>query len=255
MTDFSTLVFVTGKLIGALLLPPLNLLLLAAAGLAVSLRHPAPGRRLTLLALAGLWLLSTPLLAKRMLGWVEAPCAPVTAGLAEAIVVLGGGVRWVAPEYGSGTLGDKQLERVRYAARVYRQTRVPVLVSGGSPDERPPEALLMRETLEQEFGVPVAWAEGLSRTTRENAAFSAPLLRQAGIRRLYLVTHAWHLPRATRAFEREGFTVSPAGMGCDSIQPFEWTDVLPAPQGLLTSHNAIHELVGEVWYWLLHQFM
>ena len=49
-----------------------------------------------------------------------------------AIVILGGGVRRHAAEYGGDTLGQLTLERVRYGARVARLTGLPVLVSGGS---------------------------------------------------------------------------------------------------------------------------
>jgi uncharacterized SAM-binding protein YcdF (DUF218 family) len=41
---------------------------------------------------------------------------------AQAIVILGGGVRREAPEYGGATLGGITLERVRYGARLARTT-------------------------------------------------------------------------------------------------------------------------------------
>ena len=50
---------------------------------------------------------------------------------AEAIVILGGGTRRNAPEYGGDTLGRLTLERVRYGAQVAKLTALPVLVTGG----------------------------------------------------------------------------------------------------------------------------
>ena len=54
----------------------------------------------------------------------------------------------------------------------------------------------MKQVLEREFQVPVTWVEETSRNTLENARGSFQVLGAAGIRRVYLVTHAWHMPRA-----------------------------------------------------------
>ena len=256
MTFLDSAIFLAGKFIGALLLPPLSLLLLAAVGV-VAVRHrPMLGRWLIGLSLGAFWLLATPLVANRLAALVEVPCAPVKAGEAEAIVILGGGMRRMSPEYGGGaTLKPAPLERVRYAAWVYRETGAPILVSGGSPEGWEDEACLMRVTLEKEFGVPVTWVEDQSRTTRENAEFSARLLKNAGIQRIYLVSHAWHLHRAIFEFEQQGLTVIPAGTVCESVQPFDWPDIVPDQQALVLSRNTFHELLGLVWYRLIHLFI
>jgi uncharacterized SAM-binding protein YcdF (DUF218 family) len=78
---------------------------------------------------------------------------------AQAIVILGGGVRHEALEYGGHTLGRLTLERTRYGARVAKQTGLPVLVSGGAPSGGIAEAEVMRAALAEEFGVPVRWVE------------------------------------------------------------------------------------------------
>ena len=98
---------------------------------------------------------------------------------AQAVVILGGGVRRDAPEYGGDTLATLTLERVRYGARVARLTGLPVLVSGGSVLGGEPEAKLMAASLEREFGVPVRWVETRSRTTHENAVLSARIAEEA----------------------------------------------------------------------------
>ena len=66
-------------------------------------------------------------------------------------------------------------------------TRAPVLVTGGSVYGGETEARLMREVLERELGVPVRWAESRSRTTHENAKYSAEMLRAEGIDRIVIV--------------------------------------------------------------------
>lgn len=253
MTILDSLIFWVSKFTAALVLPPMGLLLGVVAGLMVVRRRPVLGRSLMGVSLGMFWLLATPVVANRLAALVEGSCDPVRAGEAEAIVILGGGVRRMSPEYGGGaTLKPGSLERVRYAARVYRQTGVPILVSGGSPEGSQAEAVLMRDTLEQEFGVPVTWVEDQSRTTRENAKLSVGLLTTAGIRRIYLVSHARHLPRAIPEFEQPGLVVIPAGTACESIQPFDWPDLVPEPQALVLSRSAFHELLGLVGYRLLH---
>jgi hypothetical protein len=88
------------------------------------------------------------------------------ARTAQAIVILGGGTRHNAAEYGGDTLGRLTLERVRYGARVARMTELPVLVSGGAPSGGESEAKLMQDALQREFGVPVRWVERSSARTR-----------------------------------------------------------------------------------------
>jgi uncharacterized SAM-binding protein YcdF (DUF218 family) len=123
---------------------------------------------------------------------------------ARALVILGGGVRRNAVEYGGDTLGRLTLERVRYGARVAHATELPVMVVGGSVFGGDTEAELMRVALEQEFAVPVRWLETKSRTTHENAKFAAVLLRDAGIDRVVLVAHSMDMPRAKAEFARYG---------------------------------------------------
>lgn len=236
------------NLISAFLLPPLNLLLLGVFGYRRLARHPRSGRMLVGLCLAGFWLLCTPWVANGLLGTLLPPCRPIRGDEAEAIVVLGGGTRADTPEYGGDTVNARTLERLRYGAWLHRRTDKPLLVTGGVIGEIEAEGRMMREILEREFRVPVRWSEERSTNTRENARHSAEILRGAGIRRIYLVSHAWHLPRAIAEFEREGFEVIPAGTGYPSGEPASLFDFLPSAQALVASYFAFHEWVGIVWY-------
>ena len=118
----------------ALVLPPTGLLLLAALGLGLTRRAPRLGRALAAAGVAALLALSMPAVADFLVGFVDTSTAfdPQAAKSAKAIVILGGGVRQNAPEYGGDTIATLTLERVRYGARVARLTGLPVLVSGGT---------------------------------------------------------------------------------------------------------------------------
>src|SRR5205807_3294302 len=96
---------------------------------------------------------------------------------AQAIVVLGGDVRIAKAADGGEQLGPLSLERVIYAAAAYRQLRKPIAVTGGTlRNTRRSVGALMKDMLETEFGIPVAWNEDRSKTTWENAAFTADVL-------------------------------------------------------------------------------
>ncbi len=237
--------------IAAWLMPPGCLLLLAAWGLLRMGKHPRSGKICLTLALLGLWVFSTPWAARGLLGTLEpAPADPLQAPPAQAIVVLGGGKYSAPPEYGgTDTVDSATLVRLRYAAHLYRLTGKPILVSGGNPDGSPiSEAQAMKATLENEFKTPVMWTEGNSANTLENARASFDVLKAQGITRVYLVTHAWHMPRSQYVFAEAGFSVVPAPTAFSTIYRFTLLDCLPHAGALRLSSQFFHEVIGLVWY-------
>jgi len=241
------------NLIGAFLLPPLNLLLLAAAGLWLWHKRPLLARVLLTTAVFLLWLLSTPFVAEAMLRELEGnPYVTDTKKpLADAIVVLGGGTYFHAPEYGGDTVSIYTLERLRFAAKLQRETGKPLLVSGGKPlGNGVSEAAQMEQVLEQEFNVPVQWVEGASDNTFENARLSREMLKQAGIDRIYLVTHASHMARAVQAFQTAGFRVVPAPTAYTTRYRTDLLAFIPTAKALRDSRVFLHELIGILWYQL-----
>ncbi len=239
------------NLIASFFLPPLALLLIGALGLALLKRRPRLGEGLLALSLGLLAVLSLPAVSGRLLASLEqgALLPQENRPEAQAIVVLGGGRDINAPEYGGDTLGWASLERLRYGAKLQRQTGLPLLVTGGKPDGGElSEGEIMRRVLEGEFGVPVRWVEDRSDNTRENAYFSRELLKGSGVQTIYLVTHAWHMPRAKRVFEAAGFKVVPAGVGFHQTKAPTALDFLPDARALEGSARYIHEIIGLVWY-------
>ena len=232
----------------ALVLPPTGLLVIAATGLALLRKYPRAGRALAGFGVLGLLALSIPIVADSLMKVVDTspPFDPNRTQGAQAIVILGGGVRRDAPEFGGDTLAAITLERVRYGARIARMTGLPVLVSGGSVLGGTEEAKLMRAALETEFGVPVRWVEANSRTTRENAIMSAAILRKDGITKVALVTHGFDMLRATAEFAGEGLQTVGAPTG-KRVGPHETVfDYLPSMGGLQNSYFACYELLANL---------
>ncbi len=241
------------NIVSAVLLPPLDLLILAAIGLWLWHKRPVIARTLLTLAFGLLWLLSTPFFAESMLHVLEGTYAPVDTKKvsADAIVALGGGSYFQAPEYGADTVNGLTLERLRYVAKLQRETGKPILVTGGTPQgNRVAEAAQMKQVLEQEFHVPVQWAEDASDNTLENAVLSRRILERAGVDRIYLVTHASHMPRAAQAFQQAGFRVVPAPTSYTTRYRLDPLSFIPNVYALRDSRIFLHELVGMFWYQL-----
>jgi uncharacterized SAM-binding protein YcdF (DUF218 family) len=203
-------------------------------------------------ALVALYALSTQFISDELLKTLElARQDPVADKSGQAIVVLGGGTYFSAPEYGRDTVSTATLARLRYAAHLHRALDKPVMVTSGAPQGNPiSEAEVMKQVLETDFRVPVQWSEGESRNTLENAELSHRVLSGAGIQSIYLVTHAWHMRRARLAFERAGFRVIPAGTEYATRFKLSLLDFIPSASALRDSSIFFHEAIGIGWYHL-----
>jgi uncharacterized SAM-binding protein YcdF (DUF218 family) len=241
-----------GALAIAVVVPPLNLLPLGLAGLALSWRWPRFGRLLLAVSLIGLFALSLPVTSRTLIASLEwdLPRAPPTAPAA-AIVILSGDAGYgtdAGLEPGSG-IGALTLERLRAGALVQRRTGLPVLVTGGELEKDvEPIAAQMARSLHDEFGVAVRWVEPASIDTWDNARRSAAMLHAAGIDSIYLVTHAWHIRRAAMAFARFGIATTPAPLRFDRGPRFTFDEFMPHATAMLNSYFALHEWIGCVYY-------
>jgi uncharacterized SAM-binding protein YcdF (DUF218 family) len=101
---------------------------------------------------------------------------------ADALVVLGGDAR----------------SRTPLAVQLYRQGLAPMILLSGRGDY-----VWVRQGLIDD-GVPAdrILVEDRSASTRENALFSAPILRAHGLRRIIIVTSWQHSARSLRTFRR-----------------------------------------------------
>jgi uncharacterized SAM-binding protein YcdF (DUF218 family) len=246
------------NVVSAFLLPPLNLILLCAVGLWMHRRWPRSGMMLSVAALMGLLVLSTGAGSSLLVEPLEQRYAPLESpkdASAQAIVVLGAGRLADAPEYGGRDVPNYiELARLRYAAKLHRETGLPILVTGGAPDGSvESEAAGMARALREDFATPVKWLEEQSNTTVENAAFSASMLKAAGVQRILLVTDAMHMPRSVMVFETTGLEIVPAPTVLFSSARLTPLAFIPNGEGLRRSHYALHEWIGLLWYRLRYK--
>ena len=189
------------------------------------------------------WLLSRPLES----GYAV---EPFPSGTVQAIVVLSSSVD-PANKYRPYSLPDKETYgRCERAAWLYKHWQsVPLLASGGSQNPlEPPLSASMRELLIR-AGVPDSQilTEDSSRSTHENAVYSADILRKRGTTKIALVVEAFAMPRAAAAFRREGLDVTPAPCTFRDFGPLR-DELIPSWKALERNEGTLHEVLGLAWY-------
>jgi len=249
--EYSMSGFIT-NFIATFLMPPLSFLVVLGLGIILLYRGHKSAKPLIIAASALLWLTSTPYFAEGGLHLIEAQTTALNTSdhSADAIVILGGGTYFKAPEYNEqDTISGATLLRLRYGAKLHRETGMPILVTGGKPvGNLLSEAQQMRSTLEKEFHVPVRWTEDTSINTLENALNSSDIFQKEGIQKIYLVTHAWHMPRSARIFRKTGLEVVEAPISFTTRYRIDLFAFLPNAASLHESKLFFHEVVGSIWY-------
>ena len=238
-------------ILATLVLPPAAPLLLALLGLLLATRKKAWGLLLAFAGMALLWLLSCHAVAVWLAQNIVPQYAPASVATlkssgVQAIVVLGGGVHPVAPEYGEAQSSAAAAMRLRYGAWLARQTGLPVAFAGGqgwgaAGAQTLSEGEVARRMAQQDYGLRLRWVDDQSRDTAENASLLRPLLQKDGIQRIALVTHSWHMPRSVLAFERAGFQVTAAPMGFTLPSRNGLLEWLPSSDGLDASRVVLKE--------------
>ncbi len=220
---------------------------------------------LIVLSIAVLWLGGSPwisALTLRSLEWRYLPPDPMP--WAEAIVVLGGGTD--PAEYPRSTTEiNGSGDRVLYGALLYKEGKAPlVLLSGGSITflgKHPSTPAEQMAEIMTWIGVPedAMVLQPKSQNTYEDALYCAEILKERGIKRIILVTSAFHMPRAVGLFEHQGFMVIPAptdykitGQGWDNLVHADFQgmiiSLLPDVNDMSLTAVAIKEYIGIAVY-------
>jgi uncharacterized SAM-binding protein YcdF (DUF218 family) len=147
---------------------------------------------------------------------------------------------------------QRSSERFLMAIDLYKKGYVKkILLSGGSgsleyPDMK--EAMILQRYI-KELGIPEEdiWVENESRNTRENALYTATLLKEKNSHGKYLlVTSAIHMRRAKACFEKEDIHCDTYSVNRNSGPRKFYPDHLLIPNvgTLATWDGLIHEWVG-----------
>jgi uncharacterized SAM-binding protein YcdF (DUF218 family) len=209
-------------------------------------------------ALTLLTICCMPAVAWLALGSLEwrYPPGSVSADSAKVIVALAGSLRPADDGSEKFQLADDSLDRCVHAVRIYRANPSrTIIVSGGKVDPTftgPTLASAMREFLIS-VGIPAEkiLVEDRSRTTYENAAETAKILRKRGVQQIVLVTEAAHMWRADGCFRKVGLDVIPSGCNYRAgRQDWSLDDFLPSPYAAEHVDLVAHEWIGIAWYWL-----
>ncbi|MDY7219238.1 YdcF family protein [Denitrificimonas sp. JX-1] len=236
--------------------PPSCFLLLLILSLLIRKRWPKLAITSCLMSIIGLYIMSLPITVEYAARVLETETAldpvhwPSLSQHADAIVVLGGGRETNDPAWQNDQPSLMAMQRIRYAARIAKASQLPLLTSGGLHYGQPPsEAQIMADIFTQDFALTTRWLEGESRTTWENARFSAAMLQAEGVHRIVLVTQAWHMPRSRWSYEQFGFEVISAPVGFLSgpnRRPLNgW---IPESKALWHNTALLNEAIGALLY-------
>ncbi|WBE25329.1 YdcF family protein [Denitrificimonas caeni] len=248
-------------IIKQLAFPPSSLLILLLLSFVLRKRWPKVALTSFILGVAGLYTMSLPITVEYAARALETEI-PLTQAQwpslnqqADAIVILGGGREVNDPAWQGDQPSLMAMQRLRYGARLAKATNLPVLVSGGLHFGQPPsEAQIMADSLAEDFGITARWLEGESRTTWENALYTAKILQAEGIQRVLLVTDAWHMPRSRWSYEQLGFSVTSAPVGFLSganSRPLNgW---MPESKALWQNTALLNEAIGALLYRLSYR--
>lgn len=248
------------QLSNLILLPPGINLLLGLVAFFIRRKYKKTSSLITIFAVSTFVLFSLPIVAKKLTISLQTEQYLTLKQIKTfenqerddiAIVILAGGRRSSAPEYGEiDTVSRMTLQRLQYGAWLHQKLKFPLLLSGGSvKNEATAESVLMNQTMLSAFNIPPKWIETKSKNTAENAQFSATILKENSINSVLLVTHASHMKRAKIEFEKTGLVIIPAPTVFENEQK-NWLNYLPSAKALHESHSALHEKLGLFWYWI-----
>ena len=212
-----------------------------------------------MLAIACLWFGSTSLFSDSLYRNLEQTYPNVAVAQlpkAEAIVVLGGGVRAAAPPNEFPDLNQAG-DRLLHGARLYKAGKADkIILSGGQvfPNEIVASGAFAMKRLLIEWGVDEEdiLLEEKSRTTYENAVETKKLLQEKNWQRVLLVTSAGHMPRSMCSFQKAGIDAIPASTDYEiTDSPGPWVfNVMPSSGAHDLAARGIKEYLGRWVYQL-----
>ncbi|HLX52600.1 MAG TPA: YdcF family protein [Aquella sp.] len=244
------------RLLQSLVLPPLNSVLIIVLGFCLLKKYRRISKLIIGFGILTFYIQATPYFAYRLNKSIELPpLKDEQIKTVQAIVVLGGGLNAHSYEYPVKAIPNTEtLTRLNYAAYLARQyPNLPIITSGGYTGTHYTEGKVMRYTLITSYHVtnPIS-VEDSSRNTDENAKYVAKILQEKGIKKVAVVSQAYHLRRACMVFRKYGIEPVPASTDyiyyLDAVTPI--LAFIPTASAMRFTSRALHEIIG-YWFYTL----
>lgn len=253
--------FVVSKLLSATTQPLTWIFLLMVFGLLLGRRNPARGRGLLWACLAVVlvlgWRPIPDLIVRSLESTVPAPASPsdprwrAYAG----VVVLGGALEnpYVRDGNGQVALNSAAERMTATVALAKANPQLKVLFTGGDGTllRQPQSEAVQAQQFFAEMGIASQRLifEAASRTTYENALYSARLPGVDIQKPWILLTSGWHMPRSLASFKRVGWQVTPYSVDYLTGHATPWAEYGMAG-ALMQWQRGIHETMG-LWAYRL----
>jgi uncharacterized SAM-binding protein YcdF (DUF218 family) len=248
------MLYVVARLFDMFVTPSTLLLLLCVAGLLLTLRHNAWGKRLLIAGIGGFIVFAVFPIGTWLLRPLEdrfPPPKPLPSHV-DGIISLGGAINLELTETrGRPALKDSAGRMTDFVALARRYPKARLVFAGGSGaivPGRTTEADVAR-VFYAELGIDPRRVifEHKSRNTHENAALASALVHPHPGERWLLVTTAADLPRAVGSFRGAGWQV--IGVPADYHTQRDGGGWFPGLLGGLRDADwAVHEWIGLVYY-------
>ena len=218
-------------------------------------------RKIGVLGLTILYLLSLPVISVGLISYLEKDYSlqkPKNSPSASAVVVLSGMVRVVNSNFGLAYEWTDASDRIFAGIDLMRLDKAPILVltrgkvpwSFGIPEGD------FLSSIAQKFGVKknqIRLTQKVENT--ESEAKEVGRLIQSNGQKILLVTSAFHMLRAKKAFEKEGFIVIcfPVDFR-KSEQSLTPMSFIPSSGALLETSLFLREIIGRFYYTFKYRF-
>ena len=240
-----------------LVVSPLGLVVFLVA-LSVILRWRVPA----LIGLIMLLVCSLPMTADRLWGALEAdyPHRSIeSVGDADAVVVLSGMLEWLETDQGIVPKWGEATDRLFAGVDLLNAGKAPLIIftRGQYPwADLPPEGdQLAKRAIAMGVLEKQILLTGIVTNTVDEAAEVKTLIDFGGMKRVILVTSAFHMPRARMLFERAGIESVPYPTDFRSAaQPSNWLGLIPSADGLDRTSDAVREFIGRLYYRAIFSF-
>jgi len=217
-----------------------------------------PTKKKIFISILFLWTFSIGLVSNLLLKLVEFPWVRIEeelAPIADAIVVLGNNGRPIAP--GMGTVYEwNDPDRVFAGIKLFKQGKAPRLffTGGTTPYTHVKTEGTLYKAYAINLGIPsnsITTTGRVFNTAQEALAIRKEFNQKNFPNKILLVTSAFHMQRAQKIFERQGFLVHPFPVDFKTSKflkwqnPYQW---IPNSHSLHKSSIALREIFGRIIY-------